>query len=60
MHYYTGMYMTCTEQYQQYCKRIRELEKEYNYIRNIVCSVPEKEIKANSVSTGHDERWEPG
>jgi len=60
MRFHTGMYTTFAEQYRQYRKRMRELEKEYSYNRNIVCSVPKREIKANSVFTGHDKRWEPG
>ena len=60
MHYYTAMYTTFADAYKQYCKNISKYEKEYNYMRNIVCSVPENDIKPNCYDVPVTKWDEPG
>lgn len=54
------MYTTVCETQAQYRERIREWERQYNYERSIVRSVPERDIVACSVELDNPERWEPG
>jgi len=53
-------YITVKETMAEYAKRIREWERQTQYERAIVRSVPERAIVACSRILDNDERWEPG
>jgi len=58
--YHSARYTTFTEWYAEYKRHINEIRRQFNYERNIVRSVPQRSIHANSVLTENDERWKPG
>ena len=53
-------YTTMTEMKQNYKAKLREWERQMNYERNIVQSIPERVIEACSVELDNTERWKPG
>ena len=57
---YYCAYTTVIETVTEYRKRIREWERQVQYERAIVRSVPERAIVACSRILDNDERWEPG
>lgn len=57
------MYWTTNQSVAQtfeYQKRLRECEKQWAYMRNIVRSVPARSIAVNSTDIEPAERCEPG
>lgn len=57
------MYWTTNQSVAQtfeYQKRLRECEKQWAYMRSIVCSVPARSIAVNSIDIEPAERCEPG
>ena len=57
---YWVSYTTVRDMQAEYCKRIREWERQIRYERAIVKSVPERAIVACSRIPDNDERWDPG
>lgn len=57
---HNSTYTTYREMVAEYRKRIREWERQTQYERAIVRSVPERAIVACSRILDNDERWEPG
>lgn len=60
MHNYNVRYYTVEDYRNAMHKRIREWQRQVNYERGIVRSVPPRSIAGSFVEPDNDERWDPG
>lgn len=60
MHNYNVRYYTAEDYRNAMHKRIREWQRQVNYERGIVCSVPPRSIVGSTTDFDKNERWDPG